>query len=106
MQVVTFKKRNPEQYIRIYNLCDGEHTVTELAKVFNQDQGGLSRILSDWKELGIVYEISQKGGRFYKKIYTLEEPRSPTERKTEPEPQSEPASNPDKPEPQQTQTQG
>jgi hypothetical protein len=83
MEIVTFKKRNPEQYVAIYNLCDGEHTGSEIAKTFNQDQGGLSRILSDWKDLGIVYEITKKGGRFYKKLYKLGVPRETEETEQE-----------------------
>lgn len=75
LEIVKFKKHNPEQYIAIYNLCDGEHTGSQIAKTFHHDQGGLSRILSDWKDLGIVYEITKKRGKFYKKLYTLEEPK-------------------------------
>jgi hypothetical protein len=82
---VTFKKHNPEQYISIYDLCDGEHTGTEIAKHFNHDQGALSRILSDWKELGIVYEVSKKGKMMYKKLYKLEEPKKSASKETKPE---------------------
>ncbi len=112
VKIVTFKKRNPEQYIAIYNFCDGEHTGSEIAKTFNQDQGGLSRILADWKELGIVYEITKKGGRFYKKLYTLEEVKqseTPKETKSETksaEPQVEQTPSPNQPEVQQAQSQG
>jgi len=83
MEIVTFKKRNPGQYIAIYNFCYGEHTGSEIAKAFNQDQGGLSRILFDWKDLGIVYEITKKGGRFYKKLYKLDMPRETEETEQE-----------------------
>ncbi len=85
IRIVTFKKRDPEQYIAIYNLCDGEHSGTEIAKTFNHDQGALSRILSDWKELGIVYEVIKKGRRMYKKIYKLEEPKGTPTKVTEAE---------------------
>ena len=86
LEIVTFRKRNPEQYIAIYNLCDGEHTGSEIAKAFNQDQGGLSEILSGWKELGIVYEINKKGGKFYKKLYSLPLKKSEPPKEVESEP--------------------
>lgn len=111
MEIVKFKKRNPEQYVAIYNLCDGEHTGSEIAKTFDQDQSGLSRILSDWKDLGIVYEITKKGGKFYKKLYTLEEPKqseTPKETKSETkstEPQGELTPSTVQPEVQQAHSQ-
>jgi DNA-binding MarR family transcriptional regulator len=76
-EVVMFKKRDPERYITVYNLCNGEHTGKEIADVLQLDQGDLSRVLSDWNELGIVYEVARRGkGKFYKKLYKLEEPRA------------------------------
>jgi len=30
--MVTKYKKNPEQYVRGYNLCDGEHAVIDIAK--------------------------------------------------------------------------
>lgn len=88
MEIVTFKKRNPEQSVEIYNLCDGEHTGTEVAKTFSYDQGALSRLLLDWKELGIVYEINKKGGKFYKKLYTLPSKKPEPSKEIRPEQQS------------------
>jgi predicted transcriptional regulator len=73
--IVMWKKRSPERYIEAYNLCDGEHGLTQIADAIRIDKAAVSRILSDWKELGIIYEVSKSGGRFYKKLYKLEPPK-------------------------------
>jgi DNA-binding transcriptional ArsR family regulator len=86
--IVMKRKRNPEAYVRAYNLCDGMHTVTQIADAIGVSQPTLSTILPEWKELGIVYEVSTSGGKFYKKLYKLNLPRETEEEGGEP---SEPA---------------
>lgn len=73
--IIMKRKRNPEDYVKAYNLCDEEHTLSQIADAINVSAGTLSPILSEWKELGIVYEITKKGGKFYKKLYKLEMPK-------------------------------
>jgi hypothetical protein len=68
-------KKKPEDYVKAYNLCDGEHTVKQIADAINVTGTNLSPILAEWKELGIVYEVIKKGGKFYKKLYKLEMPK-------------------------------
>ena len=75
-QIVIRQKRRPNDYIKAYNLCDGEHGVTQIAKEIGVSVGTLSPILADWKELGIVYEISRKGAKFYKRLYALKAPKA------------------------------
>jgi len=70
-KIVTFKKQNPENYIKGYNLCDGKHTVTEIATVVGVKQPTLSPILIEWEEKEIIREIEKPGGKFYKKIYAI-----------------------------------
>jgi len=65
------KKKDPKGYVKAYNLCDGEHTLSEIAKVIDVSIGTLSPILSEWKELGIIYEITKNGRQFYKRLYRL-----------------------------------
>jgi DNA-binding MarR family transcriptional regulator len=68
-------KRNPEAYVRGYNSCDGEHTLTQIANEVKVTPGTLSPILSDWKDRGMIYEVTRGGGKFYKRLYKLEEKR-------------------------------
>jgi hypothetical protein len=75
--IVMLKKRNPLDYIKAYNLCDGEHTLSEIAEYIQVSKGTLSPILAEWKDQGIVYEVTRKNGRFYKRLYRLETPRLP-----------------------------
>lgn len=75
-KIVMKGKRNPLQYIKAYNLCNGEHGVTDIAKEIGVSQGTLSPILADWKDMGIIYKITKPGGTFYKRLYKLEAPKS------------------------------
>lgn len=65
------RKKDPKDYVRAYNLCDGEHTLSQIAEAIDVVPGTLSPILSGWKELGIIYETTKKGGQFYKRLYRL-----------------------------------
>jgi DNA-binding MarR family transcriptional regulator len=49
-------KKNPENYIKGYNACNGKHTISEIATIIGVTPGTLSPILSEWEELGIIYE--------------------------------------------------
>jgi hypothetical protein len=91
MEIITkWAKKNPEERVKVYNLCDGEHTGTQIADEMHMDQGSLSELLLDWKNLGIIYEAAKKGrARYYKKLYTVELPKS-TEPSKEPEVKSQP----------------
>ncbi len=68
-------KRTPAQYIKAYNLCDGNHGVTKIAKEIGVSIGTLSPILAEWKDTGIVYEVTKPGGTFYKRLYKLDAPK-------------------------------
>jgi hypothetical protein len=82
-------KKKPEDYVKVYNLCDGEHTVKQIADAINVTGTNLSPILAEWKELGIIYEVAKKGGKFYKKLYKLEMPK-PSEIPKEEKPETKP----------------
>lgn len=70
-EIIIKQKRNPENYIKGYNACDGKHTMSEIAKIIDVKLGTLSPILSDWEELGIIYEVDRPKGKFYKKIFPI-----------------------------------
>jgi len=69
--IVTRKKQNPENYIKGYNACDGEHGVTEIAAIVGVKQPTLSPILTEWEELGIIFDTGKPGGKFYRRIFPL-----------------------------------
>jgi len=69
--IVEKKKRNPQNYVNGYNACNGENSVNELANIVGVTQGTLSPILSDWEEIGIIYEVEKAGGKFYKKLFPI-----------------------------------
>lgn len=73
--IIMKKKKKPEDYVKAYNLCDGKHSLTEIAAAIKVSIGTLSPILAYWKSIGIVYEIEENGRRVYKNLYLLKEPK-------------------------------
>ena len=69
--IVTARKQNPENYIKGYNKLDGKHSLSQITRIIGVTAGTLSPILSEWEEIGIIYEVERKGGRFYKKIFPI-----------------------------------
>jgi len=49
---------------KIYNLCDGKHTVSEISEEINKPQPLVSRYLKDLEEGGLVKAV-RKGKRIY-----------------------------------------
>lgn len=60
-----------EQYLEGYNACNGNRTLTEIAKIIGVSLGTLSPILQEWEDIGIIYEVYKAGGKFYKKIFPI-----------------------------------
>ena len=69
--VVTANKQNPENYLKGYNACDGNHTLSQIAAVIGVKLGTLSPILSEWEEIGIVYQVEKRGGKFYRRLFPI-----------------------------------
>jgi len=70
-KIVTAKKQQPQNYIKGYNACDGNHSLSEIAKIVGVTKGTLSPILAEWEEIGIIYEVEKRGGKFYKKLFPI-----------------------------------
>jgi DNA-binding MarR family transcriptional regulator len=70
-KIVILKKRNPEKYVAGYNACDGNHSLSEIAKIVGVKAPTLSPILAEWEEIGIVREVEKSGGKFYKKLFSI-----------------------------------
>jgi hypothetical protein len=69
--VVISRKQNPQNYINGYNACDGNHSLSDIARVVGVTPGTLSPILAEWEEIGIIYEVEKPGGKFYKKLFPI-----------------------------------
>jgi predicted transcriptional regulator len=50
-------KASSERQIAAYNLCDGEHTQTEIAATVKIDKANLNKSISKWIELGVMFRI-------------------------------------------------
>jgi len=72
-EIVTSKKQEKleQSYINGYNALDGKRSVSEVADIIGVTPGTLSPILSQWEELGIIYEIERSGGKFYKRLFPI-----------------------------------
>lgn len=73
-RIVTSAKQKAKQegYVKGYNGCDGNHSVSEIAKIIRITKGTLSPILQGWEEAGIIYSvIGPRAGKFYRKIFSI-----------------------------------
>ncbi|EMR74297.1 hypothetical protein MCGE09_00378 [Thaumarchaeota archaeon SCGC AB-539-E09] len=74
-EIVTKNKRVDlrVKYIEGYNACDGNKTITEIAKIIGVDTSTASPIFNDWEDIGIIYESHKKGtrARYYRKIFPI-----------------------------------
>ncbi len=74
LRIVTSGKQKAKQegYVKGYNAFDGEHSVSEIAKIIGVTEGTLSPILKSWEESGIIYSVTNpRAGKFYKKIFPV-----------------------------------
>jgi len=70
-KIITHSKRNPDEWIRGYNACDGKNGVTEIAKIVGVKQPTATHVLKSWKSAGIVYNIGSEKRPLYMKLLTL-----------------------------------
>jgi len=69
--IVTKNKKNPKEYLKGYNSCDGTKGVTELAKIINVKQPTLTPILKSWKEENIIFNFGTKSKPLYKGLLKI-----------------------------------
>ena len=72
-KIVTFKKQNPKKYIQGYNSLDGNHSLSAVARIIGVKPPTLSPILSEWEDIGIIREVKKSKGKFYNKLFSIEE---------------------------------
>lgn len=48
------KSKKPNEILKAYNLCNGELTITEIAKQSGIAQQSLSEAITKWEQLGII----------------------------------------------------
>lgn len=70
-KIVATKKQNPQNYINGYNACDGNNSLSDIARVVAVTPGTLSPILAQWEEIGIIYEVEKTRGKFCKKLFPI-----------------------------------
>jgi len=75
-RIITQNKRNPNDYIRGYNSCNGKNTVTELANIIRVKQPTLTPILKFWENEGIIFNMGEKNKPLYVKLLNLEEDKN------------------------------
>jgi DNA-binding transcriptional ArsR family regulator len=53
----------------VYNLCDGEHTVSEIAQATNKSISQVSQVLSQLQFAGLVAEKRVGKNRYYQNVF-------------------------------------
>jgi hypothetical protein len=62
---------NRPKQLRAYNLCNGEHTLTEISRKARINMGNLSRTTRRWVEHGIIFVVGEGAERRPLHIYPL-----------------------------------
>jgi hypothetical protein len=72
-ELITKGSKDKERAIKLYNLCDGSHTLTNLAKGTGRATGNTGVILEAWYQQGLLYKVELKPrGFLYKRLYLVE----------------------------------
>lgn len=66
-------KRNPEAYLKVYNLLDGRKTGRQLAEAAGVTQQAMSFALQGWEELGLVMNVGTEAQPKYKRLMNIPE---------------------------------
>ncbi len=53
------QKLRCKKQLEAFNMCDGNHSQSEIAESVGLDKGSLSRSLSRWIDLGIVIRVGE-----------------------------------------------
>jgi len=69
--IVIKNKKNPKNYLKGYNACDGTVPVNKIAEIVEVKGGTLSPILNEWEEKGILFSLEKGSKKFYKHLYLL-----------------------------------
>lgn len=64
--------KKPNEILAAYNLCDGETTITEIARRANIAQQSLSAAIDKWEQAGIIVKKVVGAEVFPKKLYAVE----------------------------------
>jgi len=70
-KIITHGKRNPNEWIRGYNSCDGKNGVTEIEKIVGVKQPTATQVLKYWKLAGILYNVGSETRPLYMKLLSL-----------------------------------
>lgn len=62
-----------KKQIRAFNLCDGNHTLTQIAQKTRINSGNLSRTLDRWETLGVIFRIGESRSTRPLHVYPIPE---------------------------------
>ncbi len=63
-EIVVGKKQKKTEWVKAYNLCDGEHEQQrDIAKEAGIDEGDFSRAIKEWERVGIIFQVKNKKGK-------------------------------------------
>jgi|SRR5579872_7089651 len=62
-----------KKQIKAFNLCDGNHTLTQIAQKTRINSGNLSRTLDRWETLGVIFRIGESRSTRPLHVYPIPE---------------------------------
>lgn len=61
-EILTKGAKRPDQMVKAYNLCNGERTTAEIAKMVTGITGRALNIATErWEEDGIIFNLGERG---------------------------------------------
>jgi DNA-binding MarR family transcriptional regulator len=60
-----------EKQLAAYNMCDGNHGQTEIAKALSLDAGNFSRTVGRWIDAGVVFRLGEGRDAKLMHVYPL-----------------------------------
>jgi len=56
-KIVEHGRQKKAEWVKAYNLCDGDRNQSEISKEAKVHQGDLSDALKEWENEGIIYQV-------------------------------------------------
>jgi biotin operon repressor len=74
-EIVAAGKRNPDEYLSVYNALDGDRTGKQLAEIAGVTRQAISAVLQTWQDEGIILNVGTDSVPKYRRLMRVPEKR-------------------------------